>query len=127
MYETYGSFELSSMASFCLPESVVLVATTLPTSAISTSFQPAIPREGYLEVRITTGVGGGSGFFKDVVTADGEASPARAAMPAGATAATEDLCFLDDLFTGDDVEATAAALTEVATTVTAVPPATTAA
>ncbi len=116
------------MASFRLPKSVVLVATTLPTSAISTSFRPAIPREGYLEVRITTGVGGGSGFIKDVVTADKEASPARAAMPpAGATAAAEDLCFLDDIVTGDDVEATPAALTEVATTVTAVPPATTAA
>ena len=67
------------------------------------------------------------GIFKDVVTADGEASPAQAAMSAGATAAAEDLCFLDDLVTADDVEATAAALTEVATTVTAVPSATAAA
>ena len=119
------------MASFCLAESLVL-ASFLATESVDAptaikDFRPALPREGYLEARTTTGVAEGLGIFKDVVTADGEASPAQAAMSAGATAAAEDLCFLDDLVTADDVEATAAALTEVATTVTAVPSATAAA
>jgi hypothetical protein len=119
------------MASFCLAESLVLVSF-LGTELVDAptaidDFRPAIPREGYLEVRTTTGVAEGLGIFKYIVTADGKASPARAEMSAGATAAAEDLCFLDDLITGDDVEATTAALTEVERTETAVPPATMAA
>jgi hypothetical protein len=86
-------------------------------------FLPALPREGYLEAGTTT-VAEGLGIFKDIVTADGEASPARLAMAAGTTAAADDLCFFDDLVTADEGEATAAALTEVVTTASAVPSAT---
>jgi hypothetical protein len=56
------------------------------------SFLPALPREGYLETGTTT-VAEGLGIFKDIVTADGEVSPARLAMAAGTTAAADDLCF----------------------------------
>ena len=38
-------------------------------------FLPALPQEGYLEAQTTT-VAEGLGIFKDIITADGEASPA---------------------------------------------------
>ena len=118
------------MASFCLAESLVLVSFLATESVDAPTaievFLPAIPREGYLEARTTT-VAEGLGIFKDIVTADGEASPARLAMAAGTTAVADDFCFFDDLVTADEGEATAAALTEVVTTATAVPSATAAA
>ena len=67
------------------------------------------------------------GFFDDLVTADEEALTVRSAMTAGTTAAADDLGFVDDLVTTDEGEATAAELTEVVATVTAVPSATAAA
>jgi hypothetical protein len=108
------------MASFCLAESLVLVSFLVTESVDAPTaikvFLPGLPREGYLKAQTTTGVAEGLGISKDVLTADGEASPAQAAMAARTTAAAEDLCFLDDLVTADEVEATATALTEVATT-----------
>ena len=75
----------------------------------------------------TTTAADNLGFFDDLVTADEEASPVRSAMAAGTTTAADNLGFVDDLVTADEGEATAAALTEVVTTATAVPSATAAA
>jgi hypothetical protein len=88
-------------------------------------FLPALPREGYLEARTMT-VADKLGFF-DLVTADRGASPVQLAMAAGTTAAADDLCFVHDLVTAKEGEATAAVLTEVVTTATAVPSVTAAA
>ncbi len=117
------------MAAFFLAERLVSVSFLATESVDAPTaikvFLPALPREGYLEAGTTT-VADYLGFF-DLVTADGEALPVRLAMAAGTTAAADHLCFVDDLVIADEGEATAAALTEVVTTVTAVPSATAAA
>ena len=115
------------MAAFFLAERLVL-ASFLATGSVDAptaiKFLPALPREGYLEAGTTT-VADKLGFFDDLV--DGEALPRRSAMAAGTTAEADNVGFFDDLVTADEGEATAAALTEVATTATAVPSATAAA
>jgi hypothetical protein len=118
------------VAAFFLEERLVL-ASFSATGSVETPtavevFLPALPREGYLEAGTTT-VADNLGFFDDLATADGEASPQRSAMAAGTTAEADNVGFFDDLVTADEGEATAAALTEVATTATAVPSATAAA
>ncbi len=118
------------MAAFFLAESLLLVSFLTTESVDAPTaievFLPALPREGYLEAGTTT-VAEGLGIFKDFVTADGEALPAQSTMASGTMAAADDLYFFDDLVTTDEGEATAAALTEVVTTATAVPSATAAA
>ena len=118
------------MAAFFLAETLVLASFSATGSVEAPTavkvFLPALPREGYLEAGTMT-VADNLGFFDDLVTADGEASPVRSAMTAGMTAAADNLGFVDDLVTTDEGEATAAALTEVVTTATAVPSATAAA
>ncbi len=54
-------------------------------------FLPALAREGYLEAGTMT-VADNLGFFKDLVTADGEASPVQLAMAARTTATADDVC-----------------------------------
>ena len=118
------------MVAFFLAERYVLASFSATGSVEAPTavevFLPALPRERYLEARTTT-VADNLGFFDDLVTADGEASPVRSAMAAGTTAAADNLGFVNDLVTADEGEATAAALTEVATTATVVPSATAAA
>ena len=99
------------MVAFCFSESLVLVSFLATESVDARTaievFLPALPREGYLKARTTT-VAEGLGILKDIVTADGEASPARLAMAAGTLAVADDLCFFDDLVTADEGETTAA-------------------
>jgi hypothetical protein len=121
---------LSAAAAFFLVERLVL-ASFSATGSVETPtavkvFLPALPREGYLEAGTTT-VADNLGFFDDLVTADGEASHVQLAMAAGTTEAAANLGFVDDLVIADEGEATAAVLTEVVTTATAVPSATAAA
>ncbi len=118
------------MVAFFLAERLVLASFSATGSVEAPTavevFLPALPREGYLEAGMTT-VADNLGFFDDLVTPDGEASPVRLAMAAGMTEAAAHIGFIDDLVIADEGEATAAALTEVVTTATAVPSATAAA